>query len=854
MHARLFVAVFAAHALAFAQEPNIYLNHIGRLLTSDDAPVEGAVHLKFALYENESKQSGETVFWSEEYDASATKGVYSLTLGDTEGDKDALHPSHFPFSEQRWLGITIGDSTAEMQPRLRVSLVPLAGRAQIAEGVDCNGCIDINHVDVDSLATEFAKAGSYANLTATGAQTGSINITGGVTSGSVSTGAVNATSLTATGALSAASLTTTGNVTAAQFNGSGAGLTGVPAAAITGVISADKLDLSGIVEPATISCGPGKFISAVDDFGVFTCTDVFAGGAADGDGDGIIDAFDKDANGNGILDTLEAAVNASGLPAINVRDGSLSGGVDRSYQYAPLSGGAIHAHWDGISGVADFVVWAGTTANGNNYSVTAPRPLGIGNYASFNSPTLKGAWDNVTYYVTVVARDANGAPMARGTSNGVQIAEAATWDGSTTGLRRDDKAGFTGDWPPGTGWTQIWGAHYFETVNIPSSATVRVQPFGREEGVPAGVSATDPRVTNPKDGWLGIYANSIDIAGAIEAVGRGYGGGGGASNACSTVGNGFGGSGGLSGAGGSGYSGAGGRGGAGGGGGGAASRGGDGLFAGGGGAGGNCSDYNDGRPGRIDGRGGDGSVCGQGTGYATAGAGGSNPDASGGNGHTSGAAGGGAGYGAGGGGGGWGCGSGGGGGGTGGGNGTATTGGAGAGPFGGASVSGNTGGNRGGYAAAGTNGDTSNDRSWRLGSGGSAGGASCAHGGGGGGAGGGAILVVADSVAIRGTAKLKADGAPGGGGATGDCNQQGSGAGGAGGAILLEGRSSLILESGALLRSLGGANGGPYVGAGGSVNSSNPNGGTVKLLYKATGGTYTNSATISASRNAPLPQ
>jgi len=86
--------------------------------------------------------------------------------------------------------------------------------------------------------------------------------------------------------------------------------------------------------------------------------------------------------------------------------------------------------------------------------------------------------------------------------------------------------GYNTSWPQ-TGYDAIYGNHYFETVNLPAGTTQYVQGFGKVESVPAGIASSDAKVTNPKDGWLGIHANNITVSGYITASGRGYGGGGG---------------------------------------------------------------------------------------------------------------------------------------------------------------------------------------------------------------------------------------------------------------------------------------------------------------------------------------
>ncbi|MBI3180725.1 MAG: tandem-95 repeat protein, partial [Myxococcales bacterium] len=525
-----------------------------------------------------------------------------------------------------------------------------------------------------------------------------------------------------------------------------------------------------------------------------------------------------------------------------VRDGSDVAGMDLAYQYSPLSGGSIKANWDKADGATAYKLAVGTTPGGSDVLAAT----NVGNVTSYTANGLTLAFDT-KYYVTVVPTysGADGSPEI---SNGLMIAEAQSWDGkSTAGLTR----GFTTDWPE-TGATSFFGNHYFESVTIASSTTVNVQGFGKAGSVPAGVSPLDPRVTNPADGWLAIFANTIVVDGTITSTGRGYGGGGGGPSPCGgSYEGGFGGANGLGGNGGGGSGGGCAVPSAGGGGGGSPgglgkNYGGAGNMLGGGGGssgqrgtecGGNGGQVgcgpNPGQAGALWDIGGAGVT--PPVGNATGGNGGTGEYAAGGGGgagqaSSSSAGGGGGAYGAGGGGGNENA-SGGGGGGTGGFTapvaGGGASGGAGGGPYGGAAGAAAScpagSGGMGGYRAAAGNGDGSTGRELYLGSGGAGGGGDTGNqsAGGGGGAGGGIIrLVAAKSLSVSSTARILANGSGGGGGGQDDnsCRRGGVGGAGAGGGILFEGESVGLSVTGMQVSARGG---------GGST----ANGGTVKTVY-----------------------
>ena len=497
----------------------------------------------------------------------------------------------------------------------------------------------------------------------------------------------------------------------------------------------------------------------------------------------------------------------------------------------------------------------GTTPGGKDISDFA----GVGNVtnAKIGGLTLQGAWaGNVTYYVSVIAVCSGNTDVPAATSNGVRIAELASWDGTAGGLRAPDGAGgSTASWPE-NGVDAVFGAHYFETVNIGANTTVMVQGWGNASSVAENIAPNDPAVSAPKDGWLEVQANTITVAGTVTASGRGFGGGGGGGATCSSPApRGHGGVAGLGGNGGNGDS----HGCAGGGSGGGGSPeglgntgnctpGGNGkLFGGGGGGTGQngCSAQYGGGAGGQDAMGGAmaGGVSDIGTSaasklsntpaiggageFSAGGGGGGSAQCNNGNGTCSSGGGGGGGYGGGGGGGdeSWAAGGGGGGaGGQGGGNGDNGL--TGAGPYGGSgSVTANPAppATPGGYSAGASNGDATTDRSLLLGSGGGGGaGSESQAGGGGGGAGGGYIKLVAkDTLTVANGARVLANGAGGGGGSEDDNDSTrigGQGGSGAGGGLLFEARTLSLQTQGNNISCRGG---------GGSTTW----GGTIKLFY-----------------------
>ena len=546
---------------------------------------------------------------------------------------------------------------------------------------------------------------------------------------------------------------------------------------------------------------------------------------------------------NGFDDNCDTIVDDVG--PTDLVAGSLTDGTPLRYQYSPLTegDGYLYANWPADDAADSYELAVGTTPGDDN--ILSWTDVGNGTTTTLSGLSLDGAWTGTEYSLAIRAVNGTFACEPSATSNVVQIAEAEVWTGDTADLRDNDSyGGASVDWPE-SGIDSIYGAHYFERVEIDATTTIWVQGWGAVDDVSEGIDSADIAVTDPADGWVALYANDITIAGMITASGRGYGGGGGGGAGVAGGYQGSGGSSGLGGDGGPGSGGGGGGGSPGGAGGVANTVGGDGNLYGGGSGGTAC----DGSNGRDGGDGAVGTIGGTG-GTASSGvvgpAGTGEFDAGGGEGVTgcdNWSGGGGGGYGAGGGGGSqWSSetaeASGGGAGGAGGsGSAWSVSGGTGAGPYGGTGGTGgsSTGdvGGLGGYLASASNGDTSTDRSLELGSGGGGGsGGYQETGGGGGSAGGGAIHLYAfDTLTIDSTAYLLANGAGGGGGARDDGGYSTSGAGGvgAGGGIRLEAQNlALNIDV-------------PYISArGGDGNTTN--GGTIKLFYDLFSGTVPDAA------------
>lgn len=548
----------------------------GTLLTSSGSPANGTYELTFSLWD---AASGGAQQWS------TTKAGVVVQGGVFEVELTSVPATPFRTLSALWLETRVGTETPLPRQRLDSSAFAFrAGLADEASALLCTGCVSAAHlgtgavtsvklgsgavttdkladssVTADKAAFNFAasatKGGAAANLacsgcvdaaeldqkyagsataggpasdvacadcisaaevafpwaasTSEGGPAAGLECTGCVGLGDLDLTALDSRYLRLTGGTLTGNLTTSGTVTATAFAGDGSQLTGLP---------------SGVA-PGT--CSAGMVVTGVTSGGALICS------------------------------KLCAVSNFVG----SVSDGSTSAGVDLTYQYAPLGTGQgyIKASWPAQTEVIGYQVAVGTSPGATNVKDFVDVPT---TSATITGLTLQGAWTGTTYYVTARGVCEGGLPTGSKTSNGVRIAEGATWTGDAAALRTPDSlGGHSVNWPQ-SGITSVYGEHWFETVNIPSGATVYVQGWGKAQGVTESISSSAAAVQTPKDGWLIVYANTITVDGTITASGRGYGGGGGGGGGSGSVSNrGRGGSNGLGGAGGDGESGSGGGGG-----------------------------------------------------------------------------------------------------------------------------------------------------------------------------------------------------------------------------------------------------------------------------------------------------
>ena len=133
---------------AFAEPPEM-VNYQGMLTDSVGEYINGNYDLTFRIYAGD--QPDAVILWTEtHYGVSVELGLFNVILGST-----TPVPADLFVGVQRWLGVTVaGDD--EMDPRMRITSVPWALRAAVADSALNVGGGDADSVDV-FLLEKFAK-------------------------------------------------------------------------------------------------------------------------------------------------------------------------------------------------------------------------------------------------------------------------------------------------------------------------------------------------------------------------------------------------------------------------------------------------------------------------------------------------------------------------------------------------------------------------------------------------------------------------------------------------------------------------------------------------------------------------
>jgi hypothetical protein len=140
-------ALLLAGAATGAAAPQL-VNYQGILADAAGAPLEGSHDLTFRIYPD---SLAGTALWSEDHPGvTVEKGLFQVILGGA--GLAPLTPDLFDGGE-RWLGITV-DGGDELSPRMRLTSVPWALRAAVADSVRAGGLLPLrlSQAERDAIA------------------------------------------------------------------------------------------------------------------------------------------------------------------------------------------------------------------------------------------------------------------------------------------------------------------------------------------------------------------------------------------------------------------------------------------------------------------------------------------------------------------------------------------------------------------------------------------------------------------------------------------------------------------------------------------------------------------------------
>ncbi len=156
------LGVIVYSSLAIADAPNL-VNYQGILTDADGIPLNGTHDLAFRIYAD-SSQSAVTL-WSERHTGVIIEdGLFNVILGSVVFLSDTLFAN-----SERWMGITV-DSDLEMYPRMRITSVPWALRALVADSAitttaGSDGDWTISGNDIYSAVSGHVGVGTSSPLT-----------------------------------------------------------------------------------------------------------------------------------------------------------------------------------------------------------------------------------------------------------------------------------------------------------------------------------------------------------------------------------------------------------------------------------------------------------------------------------------------------------------------------------------------------------------------------------------------------------------------------------------------------------------------------------------------------------------
>jgi subtilisin-like proprotein convertase family protein len=355
----------------------------GRLMSAAGGPVaDGKYTVTFSLY---GSVNAAQASWSETaVGVEVSSGAWKYALGTAQ----PLDPGVVEASKGGWLGLQVGNE-AELS-RTAVQSAPFALRAQVAEGLQCSGCVTAAMIDPGALAgyAKSADLGAYAKTADLGVYAKTAELSAYAKTAELSE-YVKASAL--------AKVAATG-----QYGD----LLGLPVLAKVGTACGSGLLVQGIKADGSLDCGPvvikggkcdvGQVVTEVKADGGVVCGAVTASLPADG----------LAAVSNGLLTNVFDEVYASTSTPKAIPDNNPGGVVDEiavpetgvvksisiEVELTTSSTGQITVVLYDPQNTAYTLHKQSGTAKGLKTSFPVPTPVANGDLSSWIGKNPQGTW------------------------------------------------------------------------------------------------------------------------------------------------------------------------------------------------------------------------------------------------------------------------------------------------------------------------------------------------------------------------------------------------------------------------------------------------------------------------------
>lgn len=178
----------------FAQVPGT-LSYQGILTDASGNPVaDGTSVVTFNFYNVATGGTAIAGTTRGPINVTTTKGLFTVVIGDGTANNAALPGTLF--NSEFWVGVTVGVGGTELSPRVRMTAVPYAYRAQVANTLDAGATVVGSQITDGTVSTsDLADAAVTAPKLAANSVTSASITDGSVTTTDITDGAITNTKL-----------------------------------------------------------------------------------------------------------------------------------------------------------------------------------------------------------------------------------------------------------------------------------------------------------------------------------------------------------------------------------------------------------------------------------------------------------------------------------------------------------------------------------------------------------------------------------------------------------------------------------------------------------------------------------